>query len=196
MLTLALTAPPPQRTIVNGQEVVKVILFGYVVPKWAFVVIGLPLFAGVHYLLTKALDAAWPDGETVEVEKVFARADGGYVAWQPEVPGTASPMEYTPPTLDQYTTAREFLTTYPPNAMRTLLGVDTVKETMEFDQILEAWLRTAPEETLHDLLPVAQELQAAGLFDDDASYWLFQAHQIRGIPTKMEYEALTGESID
>lgn len=194
LLILGLNSPQPRRSTITGE--LEAVAFGHIIPKWAFYVFGVPLLFGAHYLFTKLIDFIWREPENIQAEKVFAREDGGYVAWVPEEPGTPSPMEYKPPTLDEHTTAKEFLTIDPPNAMRTLLGVDTMKEIEEFDQLLIDWLRSAPAETLRNLIPTAEELKAARQLDDDAVYRLFQAHTERGIPSKEELEAITGEPYD
>ncbi|MFI5386174.1 MAG: hypothetical protein ACHQ50_08645 [Fimbriimonadales bacterium] len=195
VLVVACSAPRPQEVLVNGQVVREAVAFGYLVPEWLIIAIGSVIMALLWWGCWAIYGRIWPEPkpETIRLEKVFPMAGGGFIGWQPEVPGTPSPMEYEPPVFSEQTTAMEFLCTDGPNPMRTMIVGDAWgQEYLEFEQLQHGWLEKVPEATLRELVPAAETIfqGPAGAHCEDVAYSLARAHGLRGIPTSEELEGL------
>jgi hypothetical protein len=200
MFTLAAIFGKGKDVMVDGQVERVATLGGQVVSKWLVFAIVVPLIVAVFLGWRKVFDQAWPEddipapaegSQVVDVEEIHERSDGGFVAWQPEVPGTPSPMDYTPPNFTPETTAEEYLTARQPHPMRALLGVDSLDEDRLFSEAAQEWLKEAPEEKIVQLLTVAKGLSADGASEDVAAA-LARANRVRGIPAEAELVEFLG----
>lgn len=200
MFTLAAIFGKGKDVMVDGRLERVATLGGQIVAKWVIFAIAIPLLIAVFFLWLKIIDRVLPEddvagpeavSEVVEVEEIYERSDGGFVAWQPAVPGTPSPMDYDPPNFTSETTVVEYLTARQPHPMRALLGIDSLDEWRLFSEAAQEWLKDAPEEKISQLLTIARSLSTDGVSNDVAAA-LARANRIRGIPTVEEIEALVG----
>lgn len=121
-----------------------------------------------------------------------SHGSGLSVTWVPDVPGTPSPMEYTPWVGTPETTAEEYLCVEGPNPMRVLMvgAEEADREDSAFWDAVEAWPAMAPEATLRDLLPTYDRISVGMSQEDkgDLVHRLLTAYDGRGIPTLEEIE--------
>ncbi len=131
----------------------------------------------------------WPETEFGEL---YEMAGGGYFAWKPDVPGTASIMEYAGPTFVPGMSALEFLSVDPPHPSRViLLGLDGwTKEVEEFSHLQNRWIMQAPIGILNQLIP-ATEAQLKSYPDYYELAWLlWRCAELRGTPSQESLQGL------
>lgn len=96
------------------------------------------------------------------------------------------------------TTAEEFLKAEGPEQLRGGYwgSEEEDREDLAFDAKLEAWLATAPEATLRDLVPTYEQI-ATGMNKSTKKLYLYRlqlAEEARGIPSQAEIDRLEAET--
>lgn len=188
-LALVLLTPQPRRIIVDGQEVAQIVAFGRVLPDWVFLAVFAPTFLVLWFGFHRLLDRLWPEGETVQVDKLYVRPDGGFVTWTGDDPEAGSPLDYVAPRLQ---TALDYLQAEEPAPMRILiLGPDRAEEEERaFHEELARWLKESSEVTLQGLIPA---IRSIGSMTDDFYFRLVEAHEARRVPTMTELASFADE---
>lgn len=185
----------PKVDPVTGLEIFR----GHLVPNWVtggYLFVSLLWFNSLAYWL---LGFTRIGMETIRIQgkNIHPMRDGGVVGWVPEDPSdTSTPFDYEPPNFNDQTTAEEFFNTDPPNPMRGLIGAPD-NELFEFLDAQEAWVRTAPEPTIDDLLALARStLIGKGVRRMEAGHALLMIYDERGKPPLAELRELAEAAQD
>lgn len=174
-IAVILCLPPPHRGTVNGHEVVLTTLFGHIVPDWVLKVFIAGLLGLSYGIVVSVGHRLWPEKE--------AAAD------EPDGPGLA--LHYVPWEGTPTMTAAEYL--FEASFIPVFLTEEEEDELVTADiEARHAWLATAPEATLRDLIPECERL-----VDETSPGWahgyvvkVLTAHHERGIPAREEIEAM------
>jgi hypothetical protein len=198
-IALVVLLPQPPIATIEGERVIQISLWGWLLPQWAIVVLGC-----IPFLLIKQIVHVVGRGFRRTGSKVASKHhhppqttyDGAVHFERYEHPLNILPAypEYTPWTFDKDTTAEDFMAAKAPSHSRALF-MDTGAAMAEYEEFQERqmeWVRQASEEQLRELVPLAERMAREGPSwnAQDVFDHLLTANGERGIPTMDELKTL------